>query len=153
MRKLRVFTFRFSKNPLKALSWSSKYHYSIRNHFLHVWSNFQLTWIKNIHFMKRWPSLLAYHASKYEFSQYRKGTKKKWSVAFWDMVWRVEWDKIFDSIAHVGRLDTFTRSTSTGYTLLDSKLRHQSIFQSEISLRTVLYTVYVAESEKIIFRS
>ncbi len=68
------------------------------------------------------------------------------------VVWWVEWDKIFAFIIYVERLDTFTKSTSTWCTWRDSMRHHQYSFGSRVDSKTVLDSVFDAESEKIIFR-
>jgi hypothetical protein len=69
------------------------------------------------------------------------------------VVWWIEWDKIFDSITYTEKVDRFTKSTYAWCTRRDSKYHHQSSFASRADLRTFLYSVFDAESEKIIFRS
>jgi hypothetical protein len=85
--------------------------------------------------------------SKNDFSQHRKEKKKNQYILLWLVVWWIEWDKIFDSIDYVEKLDRFTKSTFTCDIQRNLKGHHQKSFGVRVDLITYFYLVFDAKSE------
>lgn len=68
------------------------------------------------------------------------------------VVWWVEWDKIFASIACTEIGDRLTKSTYTCCPRRDLARHHQYSFGSRVDLKTFLDSVYHGESERNSFK-